>query len=85
MTRGGRIARPIAFERANQFADLTGPQDFAAQGHNPWRVGGMLGNCGQRLLEDVVIAALIPRELKLEDKARERVEVRHYSYSFPAV
>src|SRR5215210_8415944 len=84
MARGGRVAFST-LKCADEFTDLTGPQDFAAQGHNPRRLGGTLGGFGQRLPESVVVAALLAMALRPEHKARGRVEVRHHSYSFPTV
>jgi len=84
MARGSRITPMSTLERADQFADLTGPQDFSAQGHNPGRLGGKLGGFGQRLPESVVVAALLAMTLRPEDQTCGRVEVRHHS-SCPAL
>src|SRR5215211_4484037 len=83
MPRGGRVAFST-LKCADEFIDLTGPQDFAAQGHNPGRLGRTLGGFGQGLPERVVVAALLAMALRPEHKARGRIEVRHHSSSFPA-
>src|SRR5215207_10621546 len=85
MARGGRIAATSTLKCADEFAALAWPQDFAAQGLNPGRLGRTLGGFSQRLPEGVVIAALLAMALRPEHKARGRVEVRHHSYSFPTV
>src|SRR5215207_8971994 len=84
MARGSRIAATSNLDRADHLADLTGPQDFSAQGHNPGRLGGTLGGFGQRLPESVVVAALLAMTLRPEDQTCGRVEVRHHS-SCPTV